>query len=257
MRIARSFWSSILRSVTVNHASGGCINGLDEDIDSARGLVGSVPESLEEPLASCSVLSPLEEAVFMRQGDYWTIRYQGQVAILKATRGLDCLGYLLRHPTRDVHVTELLATPIDFPMPRLLGGFWKVGGDAVTAGRQDCGPILDSQAKAEYKQRIDELRKDLEEAMRFNDFYHVAKIRSEIDAISEQLAAAVGLGGRNRRAWSDTERARSAVTKCIKKAIQKIGEAMPSLGYHLAARIKTGYLCSYNPHPDRPVTWKF
>jgi hypothetical protein len=25
----------------------------------------------------------------------------------------------------------------------------------------------------------------------------------------------------------------------------------------LAARGKTGYFCSYNPHPDRPVTWKF
>ena len=49
----------------------------------------------------------------MRQGDYWTIRYQGQTAILKATRGLDCLSYLLRHPGRDVHVSELLATPVD------------------------------------------------------------------------------------------------------------------------------------------------
>jgi len=56
---------------------------------------------------------PLEEAVFMRQGDYWTIRYQGQAAILKATRGLDCLGYLLRRPGREVHVSELVATPID------------------------------------------------------------------------------------------------------------------------------------------------
>jgi hypothetical protein len=33
--------------------------------------------------------------------------------------------------------------------------------------------------------------------------------------------------------------------------------AIPSLGYHLAARIKTGYFCSYNPHPERPVPWKF
>ena len=96
----------------------------------------------------------------MRQGDYWTIRYQGQVAILKATRGLDCLSYLLRRPVRDVHVTELLATPIDLPAPGLLGGFWEGGGDAVTAGRPDCGPILDSRAKAEYKERIDDLRKD-------------------------------------------------------------------------------------------------
>jgi hypothetical protein len=256
LRIARSFWNSILRSVTINHASRGCINGLDEDIDSARGLVGSVPESLEEPLASCSVLSPLEEAVFMRQGDYWTIRYQGQVAILKATRGLECLSYLLRHPERDVHVSELLATPIYLPVPGLLGGFWEVGGDAVTAGLQDAGPILDSRAKAEYRRRIDNLRKDMEEAERFNDSYRATSIRCEMDAIAEQLAAAVGLGSRDRRSSSEAERARSAVTKRIKEAIKRIGEVIPPLGRHLAARIKTGYFCSYNPHPDRPVAWK-
>jgi non-specific serine/threonine protein kinase len=178
----------------------------------------------------------------MRQGDYWTIGYQGQVAILKATRGLDCLCYLLRHPARDVHVSELLATPIDLPLPAFF---------------QDGGPILDSQAKAEYKRRVDELRNDLEEAERFNDSYRAARAHSEMDAIAEQLVAAVGLGGRDRRFSSEAERARSAVTKRIKQAINRIGKVMPVLGRHLAARIKTGYFCSYNPHPDRHVSWKF
>jgi hypothetical protein len=78
-----------------------------------------------------------------------------------------------------------------------------------------------------------------------------------VHAIADYLASAVGLRGRDRKTSSDAERARCAVTKCIKKAIQKVGDAIPSLGYHLAARIKTGYFCSYNPHPKRPVSWKF
>lgn len=90
-----------------------------------------------------------------------------------------------------------------------------------------------------------------------NDSYRAARARSETDAMAEQLAAAVGLGGRDRRASSDAERARTAVTKRIKEAINRIGEVIPPLGRHLAARIKTGYFCSYNPHPDRPVVWKF
>jgi hypothetical protein len=257
LRMARNFWNSILRSVTVNRASKSCINGLDEHIDSPRELVGAPLESLEESLASRPVLRPLEESVFMRQGDYWMIRYQGRAAILKATRGLDCLGYLLRHPGRDVHVSELLGTPIDLPVAAFLGGLRAVGSHAVNAGHQDGGPILDSQAKAEYKQRIDELRNDLEEAERFNDSYRAARARSEMDAIAEQLAAAVGLGGRDRRSSSKAERARSAVTKRIKKAINRLADFIPPLGCHLAARIKTGYFCSYNPHPDRHVSWKF
>jgi hypothetical protein len=55
----------------------------------------------------------------------------------------------------------------------------------------------------------------------------------------------------------ETDRWRSAVTKRIKEAINRITEVIPPLGYHLAARIKTGYFWSYNPHPDRPVAWKF
>lgn len=242
LRITRHFWNLILHSVAVNRASKTSINDLDEHIDNPRELGRALLERLEESLASRPVLASLEESLFMRQGDYWTIRYQGQTAILKATRGLDCLCYLLRHPARDVHVSELLPTPIDVPLPAVF---------------HDGGPILDSQAKAEYKRRIDELRNDLEEAEGFNDFYRAARTRSEMGAIAERLAAAVGLGGRDRRSSSEAERARSAVTKRIKEAIHKIEKVMPALGSHLAARIKTGYFCSYNPHPDRPVTWEF
>jgi non-specific serine/threonine protein kinase len=90
-----------------------------------------------------------------------------------------------------------------------------------------------------------------------NDPQRKTEAQNELQAIADYLASAVGLGGRDRKTSSDAERARSAVTKSIKKAIQRVGEAIPSLGYHLVARIKTGYFCSYNPHPDRPVSWKF
>ena len=234
-----------------------CIKGLDEHIYSRRKLLGALLGRIEEALAIRPVMRALEGSVFMRQGDYWMIHYDGKTAILKATRGLECLCYLLRHPARDVHVSELLTTPIDRPMPALLGSLRAADADALTARLQDAGPILDSQAKAEYQRRVDELREDMEEANQFNDSYRVARIRTEMDSIVEQLSAAIGLGGRDRRASCDAERARSAVTKRIKEAINKIGDVIPPLGGHLASRIKTGYFCSYNPHPDRLVAWKF
>ena len=46
-----------------------------------------------------------------------------------------------------------------------------------------------------------------------------------LNAITEQLAAAVGLGGRDRLAASDAERARSAVTQAIKSAVRRIRQA--------------------------------
>ena len=194
-----------------------------------------------------------EKSLFLRQNDYWIIRYHGHTALLKSTRGLHYLAVLLRDPGREFHVRELLARPMDASTPAAA-----VVLHGRVTGEPHAGiPVLDAQAKAEYKRRLNELRQDLNEAERFNDLQRKTEAQNELQAIADYLASAVGLGGRDRKTCSDAERARSAVTKCIKKAIQKIGEAIPSLGYHLAARIKTGYFCSYNPHPDRPVAWKF
>jgi len=191
-----------------------------------------------------------EESLFLRQNDYWIIRYHGHAALLESTRGLRYLAVLLRDPGREFHVRELLARLIYVSTPAS-------ANERVTGGLYGGVPVLDAQAKAECKCRVNDLRQDLDQAERFNDLQRKTEVQDELQAIADHLASAVGLGGRDRRTSSNAERARSAVTKCIKKAIRKIGEAIPSLGYHLAARIKTGYFCSYNPHPDRPVAWKF
>jgi hypothetical protein len=213
-------------------------------------------DSLPHPPTLC----PEAESAFFRQGDYWTIQYQGQIAHLKATRGLHCLVSLLEQPGREFHVSELTAGFLEVPIAVASGavsaGSQEDGGGVRAARFQDAGPILDSHAKAEYRRRMTELREDFEEAQRFNDRERSASAQKELDSIADQLAAAVGLGGRNRRATTRAERGRSAVTKRIKDSINKITAIMPALGGHLATSVKTGYFCSYNPHPDRLVKWK-
>jgi hypothetical protein len=254
--ISRNFWNLILGDVQVNPASKQCIKGLYAAVNALDQPVNAV-RSPAKSLASRAPRHPLEESVFIQMGDFWIICYQGEFALVKATRGLDYLAYLLRRPGQEVHVSELRGTAIHVTTLALRGNSRAVGPDAVAAKLRCALPILDSQAKAEYKRRIDELRKEAEEAERFHDSYRASKSRSEINAIAERLAAAVGLGGRDRVASSDAERARSAVTRRIKEAINRIAKVLPLLGSHLAARIKTGYWCSYNPHPSRPVSWKF
>lgn len=209
-------------------------------------------ERIRESLADRSSLATHEESLFLRQNDYWTIRYRGHTALLKSTRGLHYLAVLLREPGREFHVRELLTGPIAESTPAPVSAKGR-----VTGGFYAGVSVLDARAKAEYKRRLTDLRQDLKQAEQFNDPQRRTDVKNELQAIADYLASAIGLGGRDRKASSDAERARSAVTKCIKKAVREIGEAIPSLGYHLAARIKTGYFCSYHPHPDRPVAWKF
>jgi len=210
-------------------------------------------KQVRPPAADCSILFTHDNFLFLHQNDYWIIRYHGRTALLKSARGLHFLAVMLQDPGREFHVRDLVSRRMDASTPSAA----VVLNGRVTRERDAGVPMLDAQAKAEYQRRLNELRQELNEAERFNDPQRKTKTQNEVQAITDYLSSAVGLGGRDRRTSSEAERARSAVTKCIKTTIRKIGDAIPPLGDHLAARIKTGYFCSYNPNPQRQVTWKF
>ena len=52
---------------------------------------------------------PLAEWRFCREGDFWTIAYDGRLVRLKDAKGMQYLAQLLRHPGRRFHVCELAA----------------------------------------------------------------------------------------------------------------------------------------------------
>ena len=59
------------------------------------------------------------------------------------------------------------------------------------------------------------------------------------------LARATGLGGRTRSFADAPERARVAVRKALKRAVDDIALASPALGKHFAQRVDTGAVCCY------------
>ena len=67
----------------------------------------------------------------------------------------------------------------------------------------------------------------------------------------------MGLGGRNRRAASASERARQSITKTIKSVVERIAQSDAALGDIFSRCIKTGTFCSYQPDPDFPIAWEF
>jgi non-specific serine/threonine protein kinase len=114
-------------------------------------------------------------------------------------------------------------------------------------GAGDAGPVLDARARAEYQQRLAALREQIAEAEGFNDAGRADRAREEVELLATQLAGAVGLGGRDKRAASDAERARINVQRRLKDAILSIGECDAELGRYLAATVKTGTYCCYTP----------
>jgi hypothetical protein len=136
-------------------------------------LAEALIESVRESLANPPSLRMHEESLFSRHEDYWIIRYHGHAAFLKSMRGLCCLAVLLRHPGREFHVCELVAGLTQAPIPALgviaRGSLRYAGNQLVVAGFSDANPVLDAQAKAQYKRRLNDLRQDLNEAEQCND----------------------------------------------------------------------------------------
>jgi hypothetical protein len=124
------------------------------------------------------------------------------------------------------------------------------GVRGTTDGAQgDAGPRLDAQAKAEYRRRLSDLREEIEEAEAFNDPERASRAREEVDFLTRELAAAVGLGGRDRRTGADSERARVRVTRALRATFDRIGEHDAALGHHLNTCVRTGTYCVYEPGP--------
>ena len=189
--------------------------------------------------------------MFRREGDYWTLSWQDNVVRLKDAKGLHYIAYLLSNPGRQILACELAAAGTASGNHRALTN---PGRTAPTLG--DAGALLDATAREQYRRRIGELREDLADALKLNDTAQAARLRSELEFLSDQIAAAVGLGGRNRKAASHTERARLMVTKAIKAAIAKVRTRDASIGRYLATVIKTGNCCAYDPDSAPPVSWQ-
>jgi len=199
--------------------------------------------------------------VFRQEGEYWTLAYHGTVCRLKDVKGLHYLAFLLGRPGEECHAVALVtavdkpqATPATTSYSALSEDQWAAQHLHV-GGLGDAGAVLDAQAKTAYKRRLDELQDELAEAERFHDPGRAANAQAELDFLTAELAAAVGIGGQDRRVASIAERARLNVTKAIKAALSKISDSHPALGHHLAMSITTGTFCAYTPDPTQPLFW--
>jgi hypothetical protein len=195
--------------------------------------------------------APATAAVFRREGDVWTIAYDGKGLRLKDAKGLQYIAHLLRHEGREFHAADLAGGVEAGPQPDPASG-----GEAteIVAGLGDAGERLDAPARAAYRQRLQDLEAELAEATQWADAGRAEQLRAEVDFLREELAAAYGLGGRTRKAADASDRARKAVTSRIRESIERIGKEHPALARHLENAIHTGTFCSYQP--DRPLPWK-
>jgi tetratricopeptide (TPR) repeat protein len=231
-----------------------------------EGKLERVEARLGAPAADAAATAPGPgsgaplDAALRREGDVWCFEFEARVLRVRDAKGLRHLALLLAHPGVEQHAVDLVSAADGGGAPaRARASAAAAGRDDLAvrgAGEDDAGALLDARAKREYRDRLEDLRAAVEEAEEFNDPERAAHAREEMAFIARELSAAVGLGGRDRKAASSAERARVNVTRAVRTAIRRIAAEDPSLGRELQTTVHTGYFCRFEPDPRRPVAWR-
>ncbi|MEJ2853376.1 MULTISPECIES: hypothetical protein [unclassified Saccharothrix] len=188
-------------------------------------------------------------ATLSREGDHWSLEWAGSVLRLRHCKGLSYLHALLSAPGTDLHALQL-ATAADPGTPH------RDDPEPTAGGCAGVGPLLDETAKNAYRRRLADLREEVDDAQACHDRERAERARSEIDALTGELARAFGLGGRARPACSPAERARVNTTRALRSVLTRLTREFPDLGHHLDTSVNTGTFSGYHPGPHPPVAWR-
>jgi len=170
-------------------------------------------------------------------GGLWLVGTAGAATPLRSLRGFSYIRQLVGSPGQPVSALDL------------------VGAGTGVVAESGVGDLLDRQALTEYRQRLKELDHELAEAEHWADTGRLEALRTERDALLNEIGRAMGLNGRVRTTGSSHERARIAVRKAVSAATSRIATIDEPLARHLRTSIHTGLTCSYEPEPTNQLVW--
>jgi hypothetical protein len=124
-------------------------------------------------------------------------------------------------------------------------------GEQFAASKSDLEPLLDSRALRELQVRLQQVEEELDEAQRANDLGQQVVLHRE----QEWLRSEISRAWRQHKKNPSTERCRHAVSKAIRRALQKLSVVAPQAASHLRTTIHCGYVCAYLPDPTNAPEW--
>ena len=154
--------------------------------------------------------------VFRREGDYWSVVFEGRTVRVRDLKGMRYLAQLLADPGREFHVLDLVAAET---------------GQQTAFG--DAGEMLDARAKtptaaASPRSRTTSSRRAPSRTP--SGRRRQTPSATSSSESSRARSASVAATGGPHRPPSALE---SGVTRAVRQAIARIGEHHPELGEHL------------------------
>ena len=161
-----------------------------------------------------------------RVGSRWIVSWGDLRAEVANLVGMQYVKALVDRPGEDVSAADL------------------AGAGVVDGARHE---LADHQTLDRYRQRVRELDAEIDEADGAADLARAEQLRMEREDLRDELSRVLGLGGSQRTFTDASERARTAVAKAVKRAVEAVDEVEPKLAAHLRDSIVTGRVCRYDP----------
>jgi tetratricopeptide (TPR) repeat protein len=167
-----------------------------------------------------------------RHGRGWLLESGPRTAVIPHSAGLLHLAVLVANPNREIPAIELAT------------GVATLQSGAAAASDE---PVLDRTAIDDYRRRLEQIATEVAGHESAGRADRAATARAEYDWLVAELARATAIGGRTRAFPSNQERARTAVSRAIRRSIRTITQIDAQIGEHLSASVLTGARCSYRP----------
>ncbi|HSW94319.1 MAG TPA: hypothetical protein VLJ15_08215 [Gammaproteobacteria bacterium] len=187
---------------------------------------------------------------FRKNGGCYEIDYVGQKFILKSSKGLEYIEYLLKNASKEIRVRDL-----ERAINKSTFSDEEISlAEAAEAGLNDANDILpddmaDEKAIKTVNIKLKEKEEDLQIAKKENQIELAEEIEEEIGLLKKYLNGALGKNYKPRKIPDENEKARKRVLDAITNARNAIKSYNQSLFDHLLQSIKTGYFCNYEPVP--------
>ena len=180
----------------------------------------------------------VEEALFRKDGEIWTLSFDGKAAHVADTLGLGYIAELLRKPRVAIEAAQLAGASVESTKLVALPGIPLADDTAIKAVRAELG---------EKKTELAGLQE--------RDWTRKGVLQEEISKLEQYLGEVETHQGQARKVAGTAQRSRTSVTNAINRAIEHISAQHPGLGRHLKESIKTGTSPIYSPADLRD--WRF
>ena len=165
-------------------------------------------------------------AVFRKNGQVWTLAFEGKTIHLQDAVGLGYIAELLRIPHRPISAVQL------------------VGADVKTSNLAPVSgiPLTDERGLRAVRAELAKMKTALTRLPE-NDRAHRGDLPQKISRLKEYLGEVQNHRGRAREVAGVEERSRKSVSKAIRQTIDHISVRHPDLGHHL-----NGQCCKFQSH---------